>query len=81
MFATNIISSAGEKLAHELIGHGLSFFNQGVGSQHVNSIQASNLYKRVTSGGSYRFYRNGASHSNRVTIPGTISWQVPLYLK
>ncbi|TSE03797.1 hypothetical protein [Aquimarina algiphila] len=59
MFATNIISSAGEKLAYELIGHGLSFFNQGVGSQHVNSIQASNLYKRVTSGGSYRFYRNG----------------------
>lgn len=83
----NRTSSAGELLAHELLGHGLTRYNTG-GNQFLNAIQLTNLYNRVTntSGSPYRFYRDGSRHGGNpagagVAIPGTISWQVPLYLK
>jgi len=80
---TTRTSSAGELLAHELLGRGLTRYNAG-GSQFLNAIQLTNLYYRVTTGSS-RYYRNGSSHGGnpygRRGIPGTISWQVPLYLK
>ncbi len=80
----NRTSSAGELLAHELLGHGLTRYNAG-GNQFLNAIQLTNLYQRVTTG-SFRFYRDGSSHGGNpagrgVAIPGTISWQVPLYLR
>ena len=80
----NRTSSAGELLAHELLGHGLTRYNAG-GNQFLNAIQLTNLYQRVTTGSS-RFYRNGSRHGGNpmgrgLSIPGTISWQVPLYLK
>jgi len=51
----------------------------------LNAVQLTNLYHRVTTGSS-RFYRDGSAHGgnpagNGVAIPGSISWQVPLYLK
>jgi hypothetical protein len=75
---------AGDLLAHELIGHGLSNYNAG-GSQFLNAIQLSNLYLRVVNGGP-KIYDNGAGHGGNprgygVAIPGTISWQIPLYLR
>ena len=78
-------SVAGELIAHEMLGHGLTNYNPGVGSQFLNAIQLTNLYHRVTTGSS-RFYRDGTSHGGNpagsgVTIPGTISWQIPSYLK
>ncbi|MCL6220781.1 RHS repeat-associated core domain-containing protein [Zunongwangia pacifica] len=81
---TNRTSTAGELLAHELLGHGLTNYNAG-GNQFLNAIQLTNLYQRVTTGSS-RFYRDGSRHGGNpagrgVAIPGTISWQVQLYLK
>ena len=77
-------SVAGELLAHELLGHGLTNYNTG-GNQFLNAVQLTNLYHRVTTGSS-RFYRDGSAHGGNpagsgVAIPGSISWQVPLYLK
>ncbi len=82
-YVLNRTASAGETLAHEIIGHGLTHFNYG-GNQFVNAIQVSNLYLRVKNGNS-RIYRDGSEHGNStgtsVVIPGTISWQIPLFLK
>jgi len=80
----NRASSAGELLAHELLGHGLTRFNTG-GNQFLNAVQLTNLYHRATTGSS-RYYRDGSRHGGNpagsgVLIPGTISWQVPLYLR
>ncbi|WP_298548923.1 DUF6443 domain-containing protein [uncultured Aquimarina sp.] len=79
--AQNIPSTAGELLAHELIGHGLTRFTDVVeGAQHLYPIQTTNLYRRHINGNS-RYYRNGTDHSNGAQIRGTMSWQIPLYLR
>ena len=73
---------AGDLLAHELLGHGLTNYNVG-GSQFLNAIQLSNLYLRVVNGGP-KIYDNGAGHGGNPyggAIPGTIGWQIPLYLR
>ena len=80
----NRTSSAGELLAHELLGHGLTNYNAG-GNQFLNAIQLTNLYNRVTTGSS-RFYRDGSRHGGNprgsgIAIPGSIAQQVPLYLR
>ncbi|MFY0604503.1 MAG: hypothetical protein JXQ93_11165 [Flavobacteriaceae bacterium] len=74
-------SSAGELLAHELIGHGMLDARLPSTTQN-NAIQMSNLYLRVAAkSSSYRFYRDGSGHGSGVTIPGTMSWNIPSSLK
>lgn len=41
-------SSAGELLAHELIGHGLGRQNNSPTSRHEDAIQPGNLYLTAT---------------------------------
>jgi len=86
----NIISAkvkAGDLLAHELLGHGLTHYsgNNSSSAHYYNAIQVSNLYLRVINGGP-KIYDNGAKHGGNprgvgIAIPGSLSWQIPSYLK
>nr|WP_282161196.1 RHS repeat-associated core domain-containing protein [Ulvibacterium marinum] len=80
-YASGMNFSVGAILAHELIGHGLSNFMDPYGDSGTNAIQVGNMYRRHISGGSTRFYRDGTSHDLTYEIPGTLSWQIPEYLK
>ena len=57
------ISTPGEKLAHELLGHGFGKFNEQNNDTHnQDAIQMGNLYRRVRGKGFSEFYRDGAHH-------------------
>ncbi|MBU3661555.1 MAG: hypothetical protein FGM14_16955 [Flavobacteriales bacterium] len=59
---SNHKSSAGELLTHELIGHGLTLYNNHSDyNTWKNAIQMSNLYLRVNK---IDIYRDGSHHEN-----------------
>ncbi len=83
-YITNRKRNLGRVLAHELLGHGLDRFLGGDSdlSHKINPVRVDNLFLRHQNNGSSRVYRNGGAHGPfRGIIPGTISWQVPLYLR
>ncbi len=80
-YATGMVFDIRAILAHELVGHGLSWYMDPYGDNGVNAIQVGNMYRRHISGGSSQFYRDGTAHDLTYEIPGTLSWQIPDYLK
>ena len=71
-------SSTGERLAHELLGHGLG---REVGSptfRALDAIQLTNLYLRVI--GEESYYRDGRSHGGGVHSEDDAT-AVPYYLQ
>lgn len=75
------ISSSGDLLAHELLGHGLlRSLPYNAEQHHHQAVQTSNLYRRVNGNTNWR---NGAHHGNPAYsgLPSDVARAIPTMFK
>lgn len=72
-------SSAGELLAHELLGHGVGRTKGTSTYRHEDAIQMTNLYLRAQ--GITNVYRDGRSHGSRVVLSKSTATSIPSFVQ
>jgi hypothetical protein len=74
----NQYSSAGELLAHELLGHGLGRSQGSHNFSHLDALQFTNIYRRAVGNTTAR---NGSQHGNGTVISLKDANSIPNYVK
>jgi hypothetical protein len=68
-------SSAGELIAHEMLGHGFNSTSGSPTSDHEDAIQMTNLYLRAQ--GITNVYRDGTQHGTGVQLTNGQATAIP----
>lgn len=71
-------TSAGEGLAHEMLGHGLGNAKGSVTAIHEDAIQMSNLFRRTQGS---NIYRNGGHHDQGVNLTMPVATDIPKHIQ